>query len=176
MYHSQNRTIRIAVHADIDAIMPIIDQARSIMRANGNRRQWINGYPQRETIVDDIAHKRGRVVADNGTIVAYFALMEGPDPTYRHIEGPGWIDEERPYHVVHRIASTPVSHGIMQSLLHYCFSMDSNIRIDTHADNTIMQHILEQNQFTHCGTIYVDDGSPRRAYQRICPSQKSRQQ
>jgi hypothetical protein len=29
-----------------------------------------------------------------------------------------------------------------------------------------MQHLLEKNDYTKCGIIYVDDGSPRIAYQK----------
>jgi hypothetical protein len=42
-----------------------------------------------------------------------------------------------------------------------------NIRIDTHKDNTIMQHILESHHYIKCGTIYADDGTPRIAYQKV---------
>ena len=30
-----------------------------------------------------------------------------------------------------------------------------------------MQHILNKHNYTKCGTIYVDDGTPRIAYQKI---------
>ena len=30
---------------------------------------------------------------------------------------------------------------------------------------TMMQHVLEKNGFVPCGIIYVEDGSPRIAYQ-----------
>ena len=44
-------------------------------------------------------------------------------------------------------------------------------RADTHADNKIMQHLLEKNGFTRCGVIHVADGSPRFAYQKLAPTQ-----
>lgn len=40
-----------------------------------------------------------------------------------------------------------------------------NIRIDTHADNKTMQHLIEADGFTRCGIIYIADGTPRIAYQ-----------
>ncbi len=43
----------------------------------------------------------------------------------------------------------------------------SNFRIDTHNDNKIMQHVIEKNGFIRCGIIYVKDGSPRIAYEKI---------
>lgn len=40
-----------------------------------------------------------------------------------------------------------------------------SIRIDTHADNKTMQHLIEADGFTRCGIIYIADGTPRIAYQ-----------
>ena len=37
---------------------------------------------------------------------------------------------------------------------------------DTHADNAVMQRLLEGAGFVRCGIIYTDDGSPRIAYQK----------
>ena len=39
-----------------------------------------------------------------------------------------------------RIASYPDAHVIFRSIMEFCFSHDTNIRIDTHSDNKIMQH------------------------------------
>ena len=39
------------------------------------------------------------------------------------------------------------------------------MRGDTHEDNLPMQRVLEKNGFQRCGTIFVEDGSPRIAYQ-----------
>ena len=33
--------------------------------------------------------------------------------------------------------------------------VDSNIRIDTHLDNRIMQHVIKKYGFTYCGIIYL---------------------
>lgn len=42
-----------------------------------------------------------------------------------------------------------------------------SLRADTHADNKIMQHLLEKNGFARCGIIHVEDGTPRVAYQKL---------
>ena len=39
--------------------------------------------------------------------------------------------------------------------------------MEVHADNKIMQHLLEENGFTKCGIIHVEDGTPRIAYQKM---------
>jgi len=41
------------------------------------------------------------------------------------------------------------------------FSHDSNIRIDTHRDNRIMQHVISKYGFTYCGIIYLANGDER---------------
>ena len=43
--------------------------------------------------------------------------------------------------------------------------------VDTHADNKVMQHLLESEGFTRCGIIHVEDGTPRIAYQRLSLTQ-----
>ena len=47
----------------------------------------------------------------------------------------------------------------------YC-KVCGNLKIDTHRDNRIMQHLLDKNGFTYCGIIYLDDGTERLAYQK----------
>ena len=49
----------------------------------------------------------------------------------------------------------------------YAFSVDGNIRIDTHKDNSIMQHNILKHGFSYCGIIYLLSGDERLAYQRI---------
>ena len=39
-----------------------------------------------------------------------------------------------------------------------------HIRVDTHADNKPMQHLAEKYGFSRRGIIYVEDGTPRIAY------------
>ena len=48
----------------------------------------------------------------------------------------------------------------------FCFSHDTNIRIDTHHDNKIMQHNIQKHGFTYCGIIYLLSGDERMAYQK----------
>ena len=46
--------IRNAELAELDEITKIFDIARQYMREKGNMNQWINGYPSRELITEDI--------------------------------------------------------------------------------------------------------------------------
>ena len=46
--------IRNAVEEDIPAINKIYNIARQFMRDNGNKKQWINGYPSEDLLKNDI--------------------------------------------------------------------------------------------------------------------------
>jgi hypothetical protein len=161
------KTVRPAHEADLLVIMSVIEAGKGIMRASGNMHQWDDGYPSESVILADIASGNGYVIEEDGVIVAYFALIPSPEPTYSKIYGGEWLDDEKPYHVIHRIASTADSHGVFSAIMDYAFSVDCNIRIDTHRDNTIMQHNILKHGFSYCGIIYLLSGDERLAYQKI---------
>ncbi len=153
---------------DLDTVMDIYDQAREYMRQNGNLNQWINGYPRRELIMKDIEEKCSYVCEDQDRIVCVFRFTAGTDPTYLNIYEGQWLNDE-PYGVVHRIASASRQKGAASYCLDWCFAQTGNIRIDTHADNHIMQNLLLKNGYTRCGNIYLEDGAPRIAFHKVSP-------
>lgn len=188
--------IRKATYEDVPRIMEICGEARGIMRADGNMNQWTGGYPSEEVIRTDISRGVGYVISrvgndasltDNGAcfsgtdghisrssrisrtsrIEGYFTCIPGIEPTYLQIEGGRWLDDSRPYCTIHRLASTADSHGIARACFDWCWGQCRNLRIDTHEDNRIMRHCIESFGFIYCGVIYLQDGAPRLAYQRI---------
>ena len=66
---------------------------------------------------------------------------------------------------MHRIGSDGKKRGIFNAALDYCKTVIPDLRIDTHADNKVMQKLITAYGFDRCGIIYIDDGSPRIAYQ-----------
>ena len=157
--------IRLAQPKDTDRLMEIFAHARQFMQQTGNARQWINNYPQRSLIENDIEMGHCYVCLHQGGIVATFCFIEGPDPTYSLIEDGQWLFHD-PYHVIHRIASDGSMKGIVRQIIDWCSKHSQSLRADTHEDNKIMQHLLLSNGFTRCGIIYVANGTPRIAYQR----------
>ena len=164
------------------------------MRADGNLSQWsAPGFPDDSLLLRDIARGGGYVieisprdpsglgrndktiVIPSGassvipseakeSIVAYFALLPSPEPTYDVIDG-AWLTDG-PYGVIHRMASYPEVHGIFSTIIDYATSRFAHLRIDTHRDNRIMQHLIEKHGFTYCGIIWLEDGTERLAYER----------
>ena len=128
---------RGARRSDLDAIMQIYARARQTMADSGN------------------------------PLEGAFAFILGPDPTYAKIEDGQWLNDTLPYGTIHRLASAGKRPGVASDIINWCLEHCESLRADTHADNKIMQHILEKNGFTKCGIIHVADGTPRIAYQRL---------
>ena len=156
--------IRKATMQDLPAVMDIYAYARNFMVKTGNANQWGDGYPQEKLLRDDIARKQLYMIEQDGAICGVFVFIIGEDPTYAVIDEGVWLSDA-PYGTIHRVASNGTVHGIMKQIVEFCRAQIRHLRIDTHADNHIMQHLILQCGFTRRGIIYVRDGSPRIAYE-----------
>lgn len=153
---------------EIDTLMDIFEQGKRIMRKDGNMKQWTNGYPTIEIINKDIENGNSYVCIDEQQhIIGTFAFIKGNDPTYTHIYEGAWIDDTRPYGVIHRLASTENSKGVATACLQWCYEQIPNLRADTHRDNQILQYILKKHGFQYCGIIYLLNGDERLAFQKL---------
>lgn len=159
--------IRLATYGDIDTLLTIFARAREQMVTDGNPTQWVDGYPNRLQLEQDIHRGVSYVIEQGGKVCATFVFIIGEDPTYDIIENGAWIDNERPYGTIHRIASNRQLTGVFDLVLDWCTAHCKNIRIDTHQDNRRMIHLIEKAGFSRCGIIYTRDHSPRIAYQMI---------
>lgn len=158
--------VRQARAEDRGAILAIYAAARRYMKRSGNPTQWGDHAPEEALIDSDLARGCNYVVVDGQDRPhGVFALIAGEDPTYRVIEGGGWLDDA-PYSTLHRVASDGSAHGVFAACLDFCTARCGNLRIDTHPDNRTMRHLIEKHGFVRCGIIHVADGSPRIAYQR----------
>lgn len=188
------RTIRRAsLPQDAAELISVFAAAKAIMVSTGNARQWRPGYPSLDIVQADIERGGGFVIEERrqqspgemsempdevpmtpgevsetpGRIVAYFAFLPSPEPTYAQIYDGAWLDDSQPYHVIHRIASVPDARGIFNAIIEFCAAHEPNLRIDTHRDNLIMQHLIQKHGFTYCGIIRLASGDDRLAYQRL---------
>ena len=145
--------------------MPIFERARAFMRSTGNATQWVDGYPSRERVKQDIDSGYGYCVEDEeGRVVATFVAAEGEEPNYREIREGGWLND-RPYVTIHRLASDGTVKGVADFCLRWCMSRWDNIRADTHRDNAVLLSVLPAHGFRRCGIIRVENGTERVAFQ-----------
>lgn len=158
-------TVRKATAADLDRIENIYAYARAFMAENGNPNQWGKSHPPRNQLVRDIADGNLFVITDRADIHGVFYFYIGDDPTYARIYDGAWRSNQ-PYGTIHRIAGDG-SGGILRTAVEFGKQRVSHLRMDTHHDNIVMQNALQKIGFKRCGIIYIADGSPRIAYDRL---------
>ena len=157
-------TIRPATIEDLGAIHEAFDCARQFMRETGNATQWTEGYPSDALVRSSIERGCQYVCMDGDLLLGTFYFAVEEDPTYAIIYDGQWLND-RPYGVVHRMASNRNRKGIADFCLQWCYEQCPNIRVDTHRDNLVMQHILRKHGYTPCGTVIVHNGTERLAFQ-----------
>ncbi|MDR0845938.1 MAG: GNAT family N-acetyltransferase [Lactobacillales bacterium] len=157
--------MRKAKITDVPSITEIIEGAKLTLREIGSP-QWQADYPNEETILDDIERGYGWVEERDGQVVAYLAAVTDGDPNYYFIEG-HWLPSDWKYTAIHRVAihRDYLGQGVASTMFD---ALDfGELRIDTHALNLPMRRLIEKSGFSYRGVIYVADGTPRMAYQKI---------
>ena len=164
----QNRAeVRPETAEDLDAVLRLFAGARSFMREKGNDVQWNSAYPGIKEALGDIESGEGFVVTVDGEVEAVFTFFKGkPEPTYAEIYDGDWLDNA-PYGTVHRVASSGKYRGMADVIFSWCKTQADNIRGDTHEKNLPMQNVFKRNGFIRCGTVIMEDGTPRIAYHYI---------
>ena len=157
--------IQKAILSQLSQIMAIYETARDFMARSGNPDQWGTAYPAEDMIRQDILDGKCYVNLEDEQILAVFYFAVEEDPTYRYIEG-SWLNDE-PYGVIHRIAVGESGRGVAAACFDFAAQHCDNIRIDTHEKNIPMQRCLAKHGFARCGIIYLEDGDPRIAYQKV---------
>ena len=155
---------------DLPKVMTIYARARKFMAENGNPNQWgLTNWPPEDLIRADIAAGKSFVCVDGGQIVGvfYYDFGKDVDPTYRKIFDGAWKNSSA-YGVIHRLASSGAVKGVGEFCLAWAFAQSGHLRVDTHGDNKILQHMLTKVGFERCGTIFIEqDDFPRIAYEKF---------
>ena len=151
---------RQATSRDLPTIFVILEDAiRRLGEAGVD--QWQHGYPNRARIEADVKEGIGYVIEQADEVLAYGAVLFDGEPSYRTIEG-AWLTEQENYVVVHRmcVAEKVLGQGFgrcfMQAVERLACDRVSSFRVDTHADNRVMQSLLPRLGFTRCGIIYFE--------------------
>lgn len=156
--------VRKATLEDLPRIESIYAGARQFMAENGNPNQWGKSDPPTQQLIADI--REGMLyVMESDCIHGVFYFHIGEDPTYTVIHDGSW-GSDVPYGTIHRIAGDG-SGGIVSTAVNFAKEKIHHLRIDTHEDNHVMQHVVEKLGFVRRGIIYIANGSPRIAYEMI---------
>lgn len=155
---------------DIDSLVSIIEEAKAYFKEN-KIDQWQDGYPNKQTLLQDIKKEESFLLEQDGIILATCMISTKKDPTYHNIYQGSWLNNE-PYFVIHRIAVKQSEKGnnLASFMIQEAIKLHPdyfNIRIDTHKDNISMQRMLQKNGFIYCGIIYLETMQQRNAYQRV---------
>ena len=153
---------------DANKICEIINQAKNYLK-NSGIDQWQNGYPNEETILEDIQTETSYVLVNENVVgTMRFAIEEDPD--YGTIEGE-WKTSGR-YGVIHRIAIDENCKGksyaklLVDAAIQMCKNENvHSLRIDTHLMNQSMRRFLSKNNFEECGIVYIRGIDKRIAYE-----------
>lgn len=152
---------RRAESADIEAAWSIMQSAiRRLGEAGVD--QWQHGYPNRERVVRDVEERIGWVLCEEESVVAYGAMVLTGEPAYADIADGEWLTREGDYAVVHRmcVAERCLGRGygrrFMAEAEREAARSKRSMRVDTHADNRVMQHLMPDMGYTYCGIIYFE--------------------
>lgn len=167
LWYPKRMEIRKTNLSELDNVMEIYARARKFMAEHDNPTQWGNNKPSREQVEQDILAGKSYVCIEGNQIAAVFYFAKEDDPAYEKIYDGQWLNGEE-YAVVHRIASAGTIKGAGSFCVQWACEQFGNIKIDTHKDNYVMQSMLKKNGFWHCGTIYLEDGESRLAFQKVC--------
>jgi phosphoglycolate phosphatase-like HAD superfamily hydrolase len=72
----------LATKDDLVEIMSIIGDAKAFLKKSGST-QWQNGYPNEESILNDINNKNGYVLMVGDKVAGYAAVIAAIEPTYQ---------------------------------------------------------------------------------------------
>ena len=162
--------LRKAIITEIPIIWEILQQAIEQRRKDGSN-QWQNGYPNEQTIHDDISNGYGYVLVENEVVITYAAIIFGIEPAYNELKGK-WLSYDD-YAVVHRVAVANSEKGkgiatrLFKLIEDMCIEQNVfSIKVDTNFDNIPMMKIFEKLRYIYCGEVFFN-GEPRKAYEKM---------
>lgn len=160
------RVIRPVTMEELDLVKAIYAYARQFMRENGNPTQWGDDRPPIASVLRDIENKDLYGVYEDGKLIGVFFFKEAHDETYDVIRDGAWLNDGS-YGVIHRLAAGEGAKEVLKSALEFAEPQVQNMRVDTHENNKVMQHLMEKFGYTYCGIIVTDDGTDRLAYHKV---------
>jgi GNAT superfamily N-acetyltransferase len=169
--------LRKAIQTEVPTIWTILQDAIAQRKQDGSQ-QWQNGYPNEQSVIEDIEKDCAYVLTDGATIVAYAAIIFDIEPAYNTIDGKWLTDAD--YVVVHRVATANQAKG--KGIATKLFKLIEDIalaknvfsiKVDTNFDNIPMLKILKNLNYTYCGEVILK-GAPRKAFEKVLSTSQNR--
>ena len=168
-----NHIIRKAMFEDVERVMEIIEAAKVSLRERGVD-QWQRGYPDEQSVIDDVKNGKGYVVEEDGEVIATAHISFDGEPSYEKIEG-AWLSDGE-FCVIHKmaVAKDRKRGGTATAIFDEAVRLAKErgvkrLRIDTHRDNAPMRAAVAKYGFSYCGIIYLafQDSAERLAFEKI---------
>lgn len=165
--------VRTSEIKDLSRVMDLINQGKEYFKSH-NISQWQNGYPDINTILNDILAGNSYVLSKHSYVYGTMYFNIGIEPNYMRIYKGNWRTIARQYGYIHRLAidNNHKAHGCAKMLLDYCVSLCkqsdiASIRLDIQKNNTPMKQFVLKNGFVYCGIIHLPNGQEREAYEKL---------
>lgn len=163
-------TLRKANPDDAPIIWDILSGAIQLRKEQGSA-QWQDGYPNLQTVENDIALEQGYVYDSGNELIGYVAIILNVEPAYDDIEGQWQSDGD--FYVIHRLAISGNYGGkglatdLLKEIEAYAVkSKIFSIRADTNYDNAAMLKIFKNLNYVYCGEVYFR-GNARKAFEKL---------
>lgn len=167
---SEKFCFRKAAKKDAPAIWDVLQQAIEKRRKEGSL-QWQDGYPNPQTVQEDLEKGVGYVLENEGVVIAYCAVILNDEPAYRALEGQ-WLTNAD-FFIIHRmaVANPHLGKGFASIIFNSVEELARqqkvfSIRADTNFDNPAMLHLFKKLGYVYCGEVFFR-GSPRMAYEKV---------
>lgn len=162
--------LSLATTSQKEEIWDILKAAIQRRKEDGSS-QWQDGYPNPDTVTDDINSQSGFVLLDDERVMAYVAIKINDEPAYDDIVGEWQTNGD--YIVIHRVAVAEAYLGKGMATQLFVSAEDFakskgiySIKVDTNFDNLPMLHIFNKLDYQYCGKVYFS-GAERKAFEKV---------
>lgn len=167
-----NYKYRLANSQDIDEIMIAVEDARALLKEEGNG-QWQFGYPNRDDFLNDINNNELYVVLTDSGEIASVCAITGYEEAYMHMYEGKWLTDYE-YLVMHRVAVKAKyrGQGFGKALFEVFIEVAKkkgikSLRIDTHKNNSLLIHLFDLYGFVYCGKAILPPNKDRVMYEKV---------
>ena len=143
---------------DIPAVELMFRQSSNYLRRH-RVDQWQEGYPNGDSVREDMARGEGYVMTCGGQVAGYFCLSAQPEECYASLTDGKWRTDG-PYTVIHRSCvgaeyrGTGMADRLVRAAEELTRAMGfSDIRADTHRHNEAMKKLLGRNGYQFRGNV-----------------------